>query len=157
MGVLLAEDGSSRDVLKLAETQYLPSLRNACWEEEGDASAAYGIPSSIQIAFKRSKIGVWIIKKTSSPNTKYDLFQRLNSNGSPLTPQEYRSCTLVMINEDLFDLVLNFSRSPEFCGILRLDGEDMEKQYDVDYACRLITHCFFDYERRDKDIDMGER
>jgi hypothetical protein len=143
----------NRTVLRLSDTEYLPSLRGACWEDGGAEEGGFGIPASLQIAFKRAKIGIQIIKKTSAPNTKYDLFQRLNSNGSPLTPQEYRSCILVMINERLFDLVAEFSKSEEFRGILRLDNEDMEKQNDIDYACRLITHCFFEYERRDKDID----
>jgi hypothetical protein len=47
--------------------------------------------------------GRLLLKKESDPFAKYELFQRLNTGGSPLSEQEIRSCVIVMINEKFHD------------------------------------------------------
>ncbi len=154
MGLLKDPAGKLVTSQPLSKTQYLPALEGALWEHsEPMQEGTYSIATSLQIGFKRAKIGIQIIKRGSGGNTKYDLFQRLNSNGSPLTSQEYRSCILVMINEPLFDRVVAFAADPKFRTVLRLDTDDTDKQDDIDYACRFLTHSAFEYETRDKDVD----
>lgn len=154
MGLLKDKDGNLVPPIPLTKTQYLPALEGALWQSEAeDNERTYSLPTSTQIAFKRSKIGIQIIKRSSAGSTKYDLFQRLNANGSPLTPQEYRSCLLVMISEESFDTVTKFAANEPFRNILRLDAEDLEKQVDIDYACRLLTHVNLEYSRQDKDLE----
>jgi uncharacterized protein with ParB-like and HNH nuclease domain len=96
-GLLKRPNGDLYTPSILEGTRYLPSLNGKAWEKTGDHS---GIGSSQQIAIKRSRISLQILKKTSDEKAKYDLFQRLNSQGSAATPQELRNCVLYMLNKE---------------------------------------------------------
>lgn len=81
----------------LEGTKLLPSLANMRWEDS-DEDSHDGFSDEMRFEFKRVRIRVEILKKESDPLAKYELFQRLNSGGSPLSEQELRSCVIVMIN-----------------------------------------------------------
>lgn len=44
--------------------------------------------SEQRIDFKRAKLDINIIKRSSDADAKYELFQRLNTGGTALSPQE---------------------------------------------------------------------
>ncbi|WP_168407170.1 hypothetical protein [Acinetobacter indicus] len=69
----------------------------------------HSLPKDIQITFKREKIDLKILKKESSTDTKYELFHRLNTFGSTLSPQEVRNCLLIMTNKSLYKHIYNLS------------------------------------------------
>jgi uncharacterized protein with ParB-like and HNH nuclease domain len=101
VGILKDADGKLKPPFVLDGTKYLPSLRGAKWDDASDPINS--LKTTQRLDFKRSKIGVSIILKDSAENGKFELFQRLNAGGTPLTPQEVRSCLLVMTNPAMFD------------------------------------------------------
>lgn len=50
------------------------------------------LPTKFQLNIKRSPIRVEVIKWDSKYDMRYELFNRLNTGGSPLTDQEVRNC-----------------------------------------------------------------
>jgi len=95
-GILKDEDGKRVPPLILEGTKYLPSLAKKRWAEPDDSVNTIGAEHRLLI--KRAKIEASIILRESDATAKYDLFQRLNTGGSQLSPQEVRNCILVMLN-----------------------------------------------------------
>lgn len=50
------------------------------------------LDASLRRRFHQTQIVVHVIEATSPPEVKYDIFKRINTGGSPLTPQEIRHC-----------------------------------------------------------------
>lgn len=100
VGILRKPGGALYPPSVMEGTRYLPSLAGASWDGIPNGSSSIG--SAQQIAIKRARISVQILRKTSDEKAKYDLFQRLNSHGSQATPQELRNCILHMMNKNMF-------------------------------------------------------
>ena len=81
VGILRGENGAIRDPLTLTETRYLKALGGKTWSENSGSGS--GIGQDNQLLIKRSKIDVKIILRESSDDSKYELFQRLNTGGFP--------------------------------------------------------------------------
>lgn len=99
LGELRDEVGVKLPPSKLLATEYLPSLKDKMWENEDTENS---FTSSQRLSLKRSKLDIRIIKKESDKDTKYELFQRLNTGGTSLSPQEVRNCLMVMINKEFY-------------------------------------------------------
>ena len=97
-GVLKDEEDEPISPNKLLGTEYLPSLEGMSWDDKDNPKNSF--PDNLRMDFKRQKLDIKIVKKESDPNTKYDLFERLNTLGSHLSDQEMRNCLLVMINPE---------------------------------------------------------
>ena len=129
-----------RELLKpliLEKTKYLPALQDLQWNNEVDQKKS--LPKDIQLAFKRSKISASIVLKESDESAKYDLFQRLNTGGSELSPQEVRNCLLMMINKPLFDWLKKLPKNDSFVSTISLSEHPLEQSYDVELALRFIV------------------
>lgn len=50
------------------------------------------LDASLRRRFHQTQIVAHVIEATSPPDVKYDIFRRINTGGSPLTPQEIRHC-----------------------------------------------------------------
>lgn len=134
-GELLDESGTKRGPLKLHGTKYLPSLEGKIWDGSGDA----GLTDAQRLDIKRSKIDVKIIKRESSPQTKFDLFQRLNSFGSTLNAQELRSALLVAVSPDFFSWLEKLSRHESFIEVMDLSERLIEERYDLELVTRFLV------------------
>lgn len=86
MGILKDENSNNVDPLILSGTKYLPSLEGKKWNNPDDVENSFS--QELRLIIKRSKINVSIVLKESDETAKYDLFQRLNTGGSDLSPQE---------------------------------------------------------------------
>ncbi|MGD1939779.1 MAG: DUF262 domain-containing protein [Leptolyngbyaceae cyanobacterium] len=100
MGILKDENSNNIAPLTLTGTKYLPSLEGMKWNDPDDKENSLG--QDLRLIIKRSKISVSIVLKESDETAKYDLFQRLNTGGSALSPQEVRNCILVMLNKNFY-------------------------------------------------------
>jgi Protein of unknown function DUF262 len=152
MGLLTDSDGNNIAASMLSATNYIPALEGATWDGNAPLAGAYDIGPALRLHIKRSKIGIQILRKESEENSKYDLFQRLNGNGSILTPQEFRTCVLIMIDSKQFTQIKTLASEPKFIELLSLSDDALEKQGDVDYACRAIAHLHMDLPS-DKDVE----
>lgn len=155
MGILVDEKGDKVDPLVLKGTKYLPALSGKYWaaKEEGDELS---FSKDLQLLIKRSKIGASIVLKESDESAKYDLFQRLNTGGSELSPQEVRNCLMVMINKDFYEWMKKFKEDENFILTTALSDRPLEEAYDTELALRFLVMCLMP-ENEIKSIgDIGD-
>ncbi|WP_175771972.1 DUF262 domain-containing protein [Paraburkholderia phenazinium] len=136
MGILRDEHGKRMDPLALEGTKYLPALKNVLWDDMENPKRA--LPKELQLVIKRSKIAASIVLKESDESAKYDLFQRLNTGGSELSPQEVRNCLLVMINKSFFEWMKELPKYEPFIVTTALSDRPLEEAYDVELALRFV-------------------
>lgn len=158
MGLLNGPDGDIQPPSYLEATAYLPSLKNVVWEK---SEAILDLPveeqveldKAMHLAIRRARIGVEILKRPSDNHTKYDLFQRLNSAGTPLNPQELRNCVIIMVNAEYFAAVKQLAERSSFLEVIAATEEQKERQRHLEYASRFLTHVFVEYNG---DLDVEE-
>ncbi|SFO05674.1 Protein of unknown function DUF262 [Variovorax sp. PDC80] len=155
---LLKNDKKIQPPSIMEATKYLPSLRNSVWEVSDqilgvEVADQQPLSMSQQLAIRRSRLGVEILKRPSDDNTKYDLFQRLNSAGTPANPQEIRNCIIIMINGEYFKFVRAMADSVAFLEVAGVTDEHRERQKNLEYASRFLTHTFVDYDGK---LDVEE-
>lgn len=153
VGILKNEDGKTEPPLLLSGTKYLPSLMNKKWEDEDNPDNR--LPPELKLIIKRSKINVSIILKESDGNAKYDLFQRLNTGGSSLSPQEVRNCLLVMINKDFYKWMLNLSKYEPFQECVALSDRPLSESYDMELVLRFVIFALIDEDDLRELKDVG--
>ncbi|WP_114389834.1 DUF262 domain-containing protein [Notoacmeibacter marinus] len=156
MGKLREED-SLRPPSVLEATKYLPSLHNAVWEISDEVGIPHAeqsaIDKSLQLAIRRSRIAVEILKRPSDDQTKYDLFQRLNAGGTQANAQELRNCVVLMINSDYFRKVKNAAEVHAFRTVVSLSEDQQEKQRHIELAMRFLAHVLKPYDGK---LDVEE-
>ncbi|TFW10428.1 DUF262 domain-containing protein [Oxalobacteraceae bacterium OM1] len=158
MGMLRGPDGNALPPSVLEATKYLPSLHNAVWES---SELIEGVPTTDQrpierkqqLAIRRGRLGVEILKRPSDDNTKFDLFQRLNAGGSQANAQELRNCIMLMINRNYFHAVKAAAEQPSFKGVISITDEQAEKQRHMEMAVRFLVHAKVPY---DGSLDVEE-
>ena len=69
--------------------------------ESLDDKTVDDLPMKFQLNIKRSSVRVEVIKWDSRYDMRYELFNRLNTGGSPLTEQEVRNCIFRGAGNDL--------------------------------------------------------
>lgn len=135
-GELIGENGEKLPPLVLEATKYLPSLEGKIWvgnEKDGSLSEAQ------RLDVKRSKLDIKIIKRESSPETKYDLFQRLNNYGSPLTSSEMRSALLVAVSPDFFAWLEGLASEPSFVETTLMSDRLLDERFDLELVERFLV------------------
>jgi len=135
-GLLRDEDREIREPLTLQRTDYLPSLEGMKWDDPEDENLSFS--QSQRLYVKRAKIDASIILRESDERTKYELFQRLNTGGSPLTSQEVRNCILVMVNRDMYAWMRHLADIDAFKQCVALTDRALNEQYDLELVLRFI-------------------
>jgi len=136
MGILKDENSINITPLRLEGTKYLPSLEGKEWNDPDDADNSFN--QELRLLIKRAKIYVSIILKESDETAKYDLFQRLNTGGSTLSPQEVRNCMLVMINKDFYDWIKLLASYDKFQECISLSDRPLSESYDLELVLRFF-------------------
>lgn len=137
-GELLDENNKPREKLVLEGTAYLPALEGKTWEHKTQSQS---LSEAQRLDIKRSKIDIKIIKRDSSPQAKYDLFHRLNSYGTPLTPAELRTSLLVAISPEFFAQIEKMALYKSFTECVSLSERMVEERFDLELVTRfLILH-----------------
>ena len=109
----------------LTKTKFLPALEGKFWEDEEEENS---LTEAQRRYIKRSKILIIIIDKSSDGFAQYEMFQRLNTGGSHLSPQEIRNCILVMKDEGAYKGLKELSENIYFQSSLPLSEKDAEEQ-----------------------------
>ncbi|MCX7207492.1 MAG: DUF262 domain-containing protein [Proteobacteria bacterium] len=157
MGILKGPDNIELPPSYLEATSYLPSLENVVWEYNDkiqglDLLNQNELDKSLQLAIRRSRIGVEILKRPSDNHTKYDLFQRLNAAGTPANAQELRNCIIIMVNAEYFAVVKKLANRESFLAVISATDDQMDRQKHLEFASRFLTHTFFNYDGK-KDVE----
>lgn len=137
VGILHDEQGALLAPLALDKTTYLPGLEGVKWQD--DAQPDRSLTNAQRLIIKRAKIDVSIILRESDEQTKYELFQRLNTGGSPLSDQEMRNSLLVMLNRDFFQWLKALSDDENFIECAALSDRAVDEQYDVELVLRFLA------------------
>lgn len=143
VGLFKDEDDNLLNPLILQKTDYLPSFEGISWNAN-DPSLSF--TKEQQLFFKRARMDVIIMKKESDPNTKYELFQRLNTGGSLLSDQEVRNCLMIMTNKNFYEFIVNLDSVVSFRNCLPITDRRTDEQYRMELVLRLIvaTHINWD-------------
>ena len=135
VGLLKNEEGKKIENLKLLPTDYLPSFDSVQWETENEKES---FTAEQRLFFKRSRIDVNIVKKESDPNTKYELFQRLNTGGSKLSDQEVRNCLMIMTNREFYVFLDSLSKNKDFNECITITDRKEDEQFKLELILRLL-------------------
>ena len=137
-GDLKGERADQLGPLILNGTQFLPSLYGKQWKESAP-EAGDGLGQTLQIEIKRARIRVEILKSESDITAKFELFQRLNTGGAELTPQEVRNSIAVSINRAFYDWLTQHANYPEFVHTTNQTNTALESQTGVELALRFFA------------------
>lgn len=140
-GIYRNENGEVQPKIDLVETKFLPALKGIVWED--DDPCKYQLTTPQRLLIKRAKVDIKLLKATSDVNAKYDLFQRLNSGGSHLTPQEVRTCLMIMESKEFYSKILEMAGNCDFRATLPLTERALSEQEDLEFVIRFIVarHC----------------
>lgn len=135
-GELRGSNGETLPQLQLSATKYLPDLEGKFWNA---SDVAISLSDAQRLDVKRSKIDIKIIKRESSTQTKFDLFQRLNSYGTQLNAQEMRSALLVAASPEFFARIERLASLDTFRASVSLSEKQIEERYDLELVTRFIV------------------
>jgi hypothetical protein len=97
------------------------------------------LPTNLKINLKRAVCRVEILRGESSTSMKYELFKRLNSGGSKLTPQEIRNAIYRGVNPRLNELLLKVIQSEVFKSLTQLTNGKLNELYDQELVLRFFA------------------
>jgi Protein of unknown function DUF262 len=142
----------------LVATKYLPSLEKVVWNVSPnilDTPVAEQVllPNNLQLSIRRSRLSVEILKRPSSNDTKYELFQRLNAGGTQANTQELRNVIIIMVNPVYHQFMRIWAQSQSFLTVLKASPDQIEKQRDMEYISRFLVHTLTDYDGK---LDVEE-
>src|SRR5262249_30367797 len=92
-----------------------------------------------RLSIKRAGCRVEVIKIGSKPNMKYEVFERLNTGGSELTPQEVRNCIFRATNPDFIEWIEDLAKFPPFSENLLLSDLQENTMFDRGLILRYFT------------------
>lgn len=144
-GILKDTDGNIVPPLVLEQTDYLPSLEGKKWEDPDNPQNS--LTTDHRLIIKRSKISASIILRESDELAKFELFQRLNTGGSNLTPQEVRNCILVMLNDHMYKWLRQLAEYEPFQDCVNLSENPIMEQYDIELVLRFIVFSMIGLEQ----------
>lgn len=88
---------------------------------------------------KRTYCRVEIIKWDSEYDMRYELFNRLNTGGSPLTDQEIRNCIFRGTTERFNNMLEELSTNDKFRKLIALSVQKLKELYDQELVLRFIA------------------
>jgi hypothetical protein len=94
------------------------------------------LESPLRRRFHQTQIVVHVIESTSPRELKYDIFRRINTGGTPLTPQEIRHC---MSRSRSRDLLRNLASSETFVKVTELGDAHKKRMEDRELVLRFIA------------------
>ena len=110
--------------------------------EKLDGLKMSDLPVKYQLNIKRAVCRIEIIKWDSKYDMRYELFNRLNTGGSPLTDQEIRNCIFRGVSADFTNIIKELSSVKEFVELI----QPTQKQIDELYLDELVLRFFSIHE-----------
>jgi Protein of unknown function DUF262 len=134
-GCLKDENGDLIPKSKLVETRLLPSLK----DKTVDTLDEDPEEKTQQINLKRAKISIQILLKESRTETKYELFQRVNSGGTSLNQQEIRNSLMIMKDKHKFHILNNLRNDENFLSVCQFTEKEDRDDYDLELIVRFFV------------------
>lgn len=132
----------------LTKTKFLPALEGKYWEDDDPEKS---LTDAQRRYIKRSKILIIIIDKSSDSFAQYEMFQRLNTGGSHLSPQEIRNCLLVVKNEDVYRWFKTLSENEDFRNAVPISEKDADEQGYIELVVKYFVLRYSEFEASDSE------
>lgn len=97
------------------------------------------LPQKYRLTLKRAVCRVEILKWDSSYDMRYELFNRLNTGGTPLTQQEIRNCIFRDISSTFNDFLHELASSIDFKKSVMLSHEQNECLFNEELVLRFFA------------------
>lgn len=144
-GILRDESDSSKTLpaLVLSGTHHLKALEGLVWSEKVDTGDAenevkgYLTPAQ-QKDIKRAKLDIKIIQRDSDPKVKYDLFMRLNKDGTQLEAQEVRAAALFQASPEFAKWLIKMANNEIFLNTVNVSQEKISRKYNEELVLRFF-------------------
>lgn len=105
------------------------------------------LPEKFMRNIKRTYCRVEIIKWDSQYDMRYELFNRLNTGGEPLKPQEIRNCIFRGISDE-FNLLLNeLAQNSDFQNLIDIPENKKKELFDEELVLRFFAILKSDLEK----------
>lgn len=143
VGIFKDEEGEQLPAFVLQKTDYLPSFAGVQWT---NTIPELSFTKEQQLFFKRARIDIVIMKKESDPNTKYELFQRLNTGGTTLSDQEVRNCLMIMTKKSFYEFTLKLEQSEAYRNCIPITDRKADEQFRMELVLRLMVAKFIDWD-----------
>lgn len=114
---------------KLAGCKIITELNGNTFEE---------LPKNIQRIIKNTRIRLELVEETDDIFSQYLLFNRLNSNGEKLEPQEIRNFLIYKLNNTFYESIQELGGMKEFMDCIALKEERIQKQENVEYVLKFF-------------------
>lgn len=155
---LITNEGEDIDEYDDEVTDVTETKNKWILQEGGLVKALQGfnvdtLPGNLKINLKRAVCRVEILRGESSTSMKYELFKRLNSGGSKLTPQEIRNAIYRGVDPRLNELLLKITNNELFRRLTALSTGRLDELYDQE----LVLRFFAFYNNADNIDDNMER
>jgi hypothetical protein len=102
-----------------------------------------GLPMSLKLRLKRSTLRTIVIKRQSKSFLRYEMFKRLNTGGSLLSPQEIRNCSARMLGDEgstFYGFLKELADLPAFKIVTQtLAPEDFEQKANEELVLRFLA------------------
>lgn len=159
MGDLRDKDGNSVEGSRLSATDYLAQLEGVRWSKEVggfDPETDAALTPEQQRLIKRAALDVKIVNRESDEQTKFDLFQRLNTGGSQLSDQEVRNSMLIMVNPEYYRWVDGLRQETSFQESIAIADRFADQQYDQELVLRFLLLSELPEDELAKIGDLGD-
>jgi len=131
---LIHKINSRNSKLKLKGLEKLDSINNLVFED---------LPKSIQLMFMTRPIRITVLNDRSDFEVRYDLFERLNTGGVTLHPQEIRNCVYI---GKFKNFIVECSKNEHFTNVVKMT-ENSERKGNKE---ELVLKFFSYYQNREK-------
>nr|VFJ63377.1 MAG: hypothetical protein BECKFM1743C_GA0114222_103431 [Candidatus Kentron sp. FM]VFK14725.1 MAG: hypothetical protein BECKFM1743B_GA0114221_103365 [Candidatus Kentron sp. FM] len=103
------------------------------------------LPFKFRLNIKRSTCRIEIIKWDGQYDLRFELFNRLNTGGAPLTDQEIRNCIFRGISVDFTETIKRLAEAEAFVDLI----QPTEKQREELYLDELVLRFFSLFENHE--------
>lgn len=98
------------------------------------------LPEKYKNRILNNKIYIWILRNTWDIKAKFELFQRINTLWSPLSPQEARNCFLTDKDDKFYEELKLMSNYPSFLSLISdIKKWEIMKEANMELALRYIA------------------
>lgn len=97
------------------------------------------LPLKIQLNIKRASCRVEIIKWNSKYDLRFELFNRLNTGGSPLTNQEIRNSLFREISSDFNNFLKELASNAKFEKLINVSKKQIDELYLEELVLRFMS------------------
>lgn len=136
-----------RSSFELQNLKKIKELNGKNWDDLGVV---------IQRLINKTYISVISISSVRNEHTKFELFQRLNTGGVKLSPQEIRNCLIIMRSEEQYNKMAEASVNKKFLEIIDITENKLKEKYSMELLIRYLIAKRNNYKISDYPISYTE-